>query len=828
MLRLRIPRHAALGLGLIASLAFLGCGSGSGASLDPIAPATVAVNETLRIPLIVRGGGGSLSFRFEGPDLPGLDRTAGVTGGAGGGEFHWTPLSSHVGTHEIAILLMSGGSEVDRQSVVITVTPAADAAPVFLSPGAGGTYDLTRDPCVRFDIEVRDDDSPMVRIGSRTPLPDGAELRTTGDKRASFEWCPAPDQVASSERWAVALEADDGDHDPTPHDYVIVLRAGAKPGCPGSPPVITLIAPGEGERVPAAAGYQVAVAVSDDMGLRDVPLLFWTTTAPDDPSDPDITTFEQVEFAPSGSNFVARVPSLGLAPDATQDVYLVVSATDNDDAGGASCDHRTDSPLRTFTAVGSTSGGALPACDPCTASGDCGDGICAAASGGVCLPVCDAGGACTTGSCVSTTTLEGSVVMACGDSATVCGGGGSCTDDPHEDNDDLASASAYTAPITDGQICSGDDDYYRVNVPAGMQVTVTLDGFDHATGDLDLELLDATGTILATSAGTTSTETASACLAAGGDVVAHVLGFAGDENAYHLRAELSPGSCCLDDAGEDDDTRATSRPAATDGTFDGTICPSDDDYIGVSVAGPSTIDATIVFTPSMGDLDLELLDPSGAVIAFSRGATDTESITKDVTDAGAYTLRVYGFRDSRGDYLGDVQVMTRTTCATSAECPSDQVCDGSGCVPRSCSSASTCPSGMGCPTAGPAPATSECGESCTVNSECRSVEACKRFATGRFCGRRGAGQNGDACADFTACGGQRACMPWPGGYCARAGCATNADCEAGTFCVDQGGTPVCLRSCWDSDSICRLAEGYVCDIVTDRGGTLQFACVPPA
>ncbi|NOY89989.1 MAG: hypothetical protein GXP55_02180, partial [Deltaproteobacteria bacterium] len=302
----------------------------------------------------------------------------------------------------------------------------------------------------------------------------------------------------------------------------------------------------------------------------------------------------------------------------------------------------------------------------------------------------------------------------------------------------------------------------------------------------------------------------------------------GAENAYNLRADISAGACCLDDAGEQDDSRSTARAAAADGSFDGTVCPNDADYIRVDVTGPSTIEATLVFTPSMGDLDLELLDPSGAVIASSRGATDTESITHDVSDVGAYSLRVFGFRDSRGEYLGDVQVTPRTSCSSSADCPSSQVCDGSRCVPRGCTTASSCPSGLGCPTAGPPPATSECGASCRVNTDCRSTESCKRFPEGRFCARRGSGRNGDGCADFTACGGQRACMPYRGGYCARAGCTSNSDCEAGTFCVDQAGAPVCLRSCWDGDSVCRLAEGYVCDVVTDRSGGEQFACVPPA
>ena len=86
------------------------------------------------------------------------------------------------------VVLLDGGSEVHRTPVVITVEPADDSGPVFLRPGAGGTFDLTLDPCVNFDIEVRDDDSSSVEIAATTDLPEGADLTQTGPKQGIFEW----------------------------------------------------------------------------------------------------------------------------------------------------------------------------------------------------------------------------------------------------------------------------------------------------------------------------------------------------------------------------------------------------------------------------------------------------------------------------------------------------------------------------------------------------------------------------------------------------------------------------------------------------------------
>ncbi len=823
-----MPRFAYL-LPLIA-LGLCACAEGAGATIEPIGSQSVAVHETLRIPLRVRGGGGmSLSFRFEGPELPGLDRTARISGGADGGEFRWSPLSSHVGTHEFTFVLVDeGGGTVHRRSAVIEVRPPADAAPVFLRPGAGGTYDLERDPCVVFDVEVRDDDTPDVDIRARGLLPEGAALLREGPKRARFDWCPTPDQVDASERWTIGIEADDGDHPPTELDYVAVLRTGPKEGCPGEPPVVTVTSPAEGERRLSEPGYTVRISVTDDGGLRDAPLLYWTTSIPDDLADPDVTAFEQVTAVEDGSAWRARIPSLGLADGAEQTVYVVASATDNDDDSGTLCDHRADSALVRFVAVGSSSGSGAPLCDPCTASTECASAVCAsAAGGGRCLESCAGGAACAEGTCADRTTTEGAVVRACGSVDDVCsGGGGPCVDDSREPNDSVAGAVVAPASLSDGQICAYNDDYYRVDGSSGTEVRVTVDGFVHAEGDLDLQLLSATGAILASSAGTSGSESASHCLAEAGALYARVFGYRGAENQYSMRVEETPGACCVDDAGEDDDTRLTARRlSGTD--FDGSICPGDDDFLRFRVDGPSRVSALITFDTGVGDLDLELYGPSGSVVGSSRGTGDTESVDVDVTEAGDYVIRVYGFRDAAGDYLGEITVTATSGCASSAECPSSEVCDAGSCVDDSCTSTATCPSGHVCPVAGPGTPTSHCGTSCSVNSDCRSYEACKWFSEGRYCGRRGSGLNGDVCATFADCGGQRACLPLPNGYCARVGCSANTDCESGTYCVPVGGQNVCVKDCLASDDLCRLSEGYECSIEYDTSDVIQWVCVPP-
>ncbi len=821
----------------LVSLIALGCDGGAGASLQPIAAQTVRVNETLTLTIAIDNPAGRpVEVTLEPLELPMFDRVSRLSTEPGGAVFRWSPLSSHTGTHELTFVLRdTGGSELDRETALIEVLASAESAPVFVRPGAGGTFDIERDPCVRFDVEVRDDDTPDVEIGVTGELPERATFASGGPRRAAFDWCPTPDQVAASERWTIQLYADDGEHPRVLHEYIIVLRSGPKEGCPGAAPTISITTPAMGEVVTSGTTYPVQVTVRDDMGLRDAPLLYYSTTSPSDPRNPDVTEFEQVGFEAGGEagRYVARIPNLGLEVGAMREVWFLVSVTDNDDPSGSLCDHRTDSPVVSFFAVGGVPPDAtLAACELCTASTECASGICASAPAGArCVEAC-VDTTCSSGSCGATVTTEGGARAGCGPVSEVCGGGGvTCTDDAREDDDTAATATTYVAPITDGQICAMDDDFFAIAVGAGERLTVTVDGFMHSAGDLDLELRAPDGTILATSASVRDMEQVSYCNgAAMRTMTARVFGFESDQNSYSFRADAAPdpGGCCVDDASEDDDTRVAARTIAfvSDvGAADGRLCPRDDDWVEIPMSGAGTIDVFLVFSHADGDIDIALYDPAGTRIAAAVSTTDDETLSVDVAGGGTYTLRIYGIA-LRGvvEYAGEITRTLGSMCAVTRDCPLDTVCDAGMCRADACASIADCPPMHGCPNAGPVPAGSRCGAACSVNADCRSSEACKWFAEGRFCARRGSGQNGDGCASFAQCGGQRACVDWAGGYCARAGCTDNGSCESGTYCVTEGALDLCALSCVSNP--CRDAEGYTCDFRPTLGGTSRFVCVP--
>lgn len=820
------PRVFAL-LAVVTCVALSGCAGEEleAPTLLPISAQTVEVNQTLTLDLRVDNPqGASLTYSVEAPDLPGLDAVSELAGTPSGGTYRWTPLASHVGQHEFVFVVSSTFGD-SRQSVVLTVSASSDAGPIFLRPGAGGTYDLSNDPCVRFDVEVRDDDSSQVAIRTAEPPPAGAVLSSTGNKRSRFEWCPTNDQIEAAERWTILLEADDFDHEPTQHGYVVVLRSPPKEDCPGEPPVITILSPDKGALVRSSSGYPVTISVSDDQGLRDSPLLLYSTVEPDDPNKPDLAQFEQVEFEAQGENWVGRIPSLGLEAEQEVVVYVVVTATDNDDAEGTTCDHVVDSELFPFVAVGGDGPTAdLAECDECDQSADCATGICAtSARGSRCLEPC-AEGSCARGTCGPVTDTAGASAQACGDVIAVCEAVEACTDDAREDDDDIASATAFTGPSMDGTICPDDRDFFSFSAAANSEISVRLHNFSHDEGDLDLALYRADAQNLGVSDSETDEELIQLTNSTARTLYARVVGFDRAANDYTLSISSEAIATCEDDDQEPNDTADAASDFDESGTHSGFICSRNDDYLAFLVEETSDVSISMDFEWADYDLELELLDEEDAVIGFSRTGTGIETIEKELGE-GIYTLRVYGFVGASGAYEITLDITPSASCSTDRDCPLETMCRESSCLSNLCGPTNPCPETHLCPWLDNDLDVAECGVTCETNGDCRDGEACKWFEEGRACGATGSGLNGDACSTYADCGGQRSCIFYVNGYCARMGCESHDDCESDTRCIETGGVGICLKDCLMSDNLCRLDEGYTCEHTVDGEDRSQWVCM---
>ncbi|MFT5433757.1 MAG: hypothetical protein ACI9OJ_004465, partial [Myxococcota bacterium] len=343
-------------------------------SLLSIEPMSVGVDQTLVVELRVQNPGGlAVQYEYRGPDLAGLKTTASITGTPAGGEFRWTPLASHVGAHQFDFIATSEAGS-SKQSVVLTVVPQATAAPVFLSPGSGGTFDLDATDCVEVTFDTKDDDSESVEIRAVSGLPEGALLQPAGAKGAELLWCPTDVQINASLTWPMVFEADDGEHAPTSHRYIAVLRTDAQANCPGQPPIVSVLSPAAGASVDEVGGVSIAISVIDDFGIRDAPVLYYSAdaTALAAPG-----SFQQTEFELSGDDqWTAVVPPVGVAVGEQVDVRYFITAIDNDDPLGTACDHRVDTQVSTFVAT--NSGSKVDACGLCTAAEDCASGLCEA------------------------------------------------------------------------------------------------------------------------------------------------------------------------------------------------------------------------------------------------------------------------------------------------------------------------------------------------------------------------------------------------------------------------------------------------------------------
>jgi hypothetical protein len=142
----------------------------------------------------------------------------------------------------------------------------------------------------------------------------------------------------------------------------------------------------------------------------------------------------------------------------------------------------------------------------------------------------------------------------CNDKPFICGG----NDDAHEPNDTKQTAKDAPMGTTEGLLsCSGDEDWYRVNVPAGTIVRVGI-RFKHGAGDIDFVAYNADGELLGSRIGNsypysyrdqeTDTEYYGFYSAKGGaSYYLRVLGYKKAENKYSLHLDSFPykdGATC--------------------------------------------------------------------------------------------------------------------------------------------------------------------------------------------------------------------------------------------------------------------------------------------
>jgi hypothetical protein len=229
--------------------------------------------------------------------------------------------------------------------------------------------------------------------------------------------------------------------------------------------------------------------------------------------------------------------------------------------------------------------------------------------------------------------------------------GGSTPADAFEPNDSFAAASIL-APPEDHTYdalsihASGNDDYYRVTASATGTLRVSL-AFQHAQGDIDLEVYNASFTRLGVSDSVQNAEQLSVNAIAGQFFYIRVYGYNGAVNPnYTLTIDQADGSGIPGDIFEDNDIFAAARSLPSlNQTYVGLSIdtPFDNDFYSVSPAISGTLTVNLAFLHSQGDIDLELLGAAQARLGLSESTDNAEQLSIPVTAGQTYFIRVFGF-----------------------------------------------------------------------------------------------------------------------------------------------------------------------------------------
>ncbi len=617
---------------------------------------------------------------------------------------YWTPAITDTdpGGRRYDVLVRADDGRGGRAETTFALgVVAAEGAPAFKLP-AGLVLNLAHESDLAMLVTVKDDDSVSVAL-ALADAPAGARLDPEGNKTAYLYWKPdAAQRLTAVHRFV--LTATDDAHPPVTHVLNVVLvnpELGA--GCQGTAPLVLHDPPPDAALADGPLTFDAHLSDADSLVAKA--LVRYSLSGPDGAT-------QDLPLAPDPAR--PGVWTASLAPDALPLsgalVHYHLLVTDNDDPTGQACDRTTRFPKAgALTAAVYPPGAAPDACADDLAEPD------ATPAQAPTLPAGQPAARRLCGQDVDLTRITaplGAQVLAqitrvpahgpvrvrllddanqpldeaAGDAPvlTVRGQGdgaarfvevaglsadarlgytltvaveqGACPADAHEPNDAPAAATPLTPDPTgavaqaDLTLCPGDVDWYSLALAAGDQLTLTL-AFEHASGDLDLELRAADGvTVLASGAGASSTEAVTWVAPTATTVLARVFGPLDAANGYTLVAQVTDAAAaCQDDLLA---PNAAANQAATlpQGLYPNlALCPGADDWFALDLNGGETLDV-LVQAHDDAAFDLAAFTaPGGAPVAT--GQTDADGVTWlswQAPGPGRVTYRLAGASPSGG------------------------------------------------------------------------------------------------------------------------------------------------------------------------------------
>jgi hypothetical protein len=538
--------------------------------------------------------GDSIDFSFS-SSVPDLSSTAAMTIAPDGhGVFSITPLASQLGDHPFDFTASDGDNDTTITiNMQITGAIGDGTLPIFRKPlGTGTVLDLEQTECVEFDIAIEDQDSTTIVLDQLPPLIQDAELAADATGlMGRWTWCPNREQIEGDDRYDLTLSAiDKPENPPTLKPYVIVLRRRSGAECPGEAPVISHT-PMDAQTLLDLA---IEVQVTDEVGLKDAPILMYAFEDPGDPIDFTKLTVVDMELTAGDMQdgmwlgWIAN-PTANME-GGESDIWYLVSASDNDDAEG-DCDHLSDSPAmgthRMHVVNDGTGNAGL--CGHCSFDIQCGSfsNLCLAQEGGnFCGAGCQGDDECEEGYVCSPTdvqSVEGAAARQCIPNSGTCstdGGGGPCTEDDAEPNDDIDEASTLQPLVLgttyEAGMCDDNSDWYPFEVSSSGQVSATLDGPDGV--DIDIFVTDDEGFFIQPAGtGLTADEfITTACLDAGLYYLRVFAPSSTTSGNYTFTVDVDTSSCGGGGMFEGDCCEAKDTPGCEDATVTACTCGMDD------------------------------------------------------------------------------------------------------------------------------------------------------------------------------------------------------------------------------------------------------------
>lgn len=242
-----------------------------------------------------------------------------------------------------------------------------------------------------------------------------------------------------------------------------------------------------------------------------------------------------------------------------------------------------------------------------------------------------------------------------------------CLDDGAEPDDGAEDAPLLgTGSYPNRRLCPADPDAVRVPVAAGERLTVTLTRAP-SHGSPRLTLTDELGEVVDEDTGDGPGLRVVDPRGVPGTRLLTVTPGEGDGGlSYDLEIALASAPC-VDDPLEPDDSPAEAVPMTPGVLTGGVLCAGDEDWYRFSLAAGERLEATLDHDAKLGDLDLELRDPtSGALLEAAGTLASLETLRFVATTARAVALGVVGYQGA-----GNAYRLETTVTQVGASCEDD-------------------------------------------------------------------------------------------------------------------------------------------------------------